>query len=292
MSEHPALRPDGTVDVPWLRELVRTQAPDYVANSREDLIGLAELKRAQRDPAALLEYLRAARIVEWEMAERWPAKKATGPRGDDRPRLTPGGGNGRAEVEAWQKGPYAVRRRAVLDDLVTTTEIAKVSPVWFRTDAPFDAKGSGQEAWFTPAWLFDGLGLTFDLDVAAPPGGVPWIPAERYFTEDDDGLAQAWEGIVWCNPPYSSPTGWCHRFATHPEMALLIRADLSSGGPYAAIAAADAMWVPDGRLEFVDGIGKRGGAVTFSTVLLGRGDNVSAAMYRLAEVEGVTRSLT
>lgn len=158
--------------------------------------------------------------------------------------------------------------------------------------APFDSEHSGQENWYTPAWVFEGLGLTFDLDVAAPADGVPWVPAQRHFTEADDGLAQPWNGVVWCNPPYSAPTPWCHRFAEHPDMALLIRADLSTTGPLTAFAAADAVWAPSGRLQFVDGEGQRGGAVTFSTVMLGRGRPVIEAMQRLAAVSGVTRVLS
>lgn len=46
--------------------------------------------------------------------------------------------------------------------------------------------------YYTPAWVFERLGITFDLDVCAPPGGIPWIPAARYYTMEDDGLAQPW----------------------------------------------------------------------------------------------------
>lgn len=172
---------------------------------------------------------------------------------------------------------------------------AKTGDGWITGDEeqPFDTKNSGQNDWYTPPWVFDGLGLTFDLDVAAPPGGVPWIPAKRYFTEEDNGLEQVWDGVVWCNPPYSAPTDWCHRFAHHPDMALLIRADLSTGGPFVAYSTADAMWASDGRLNFVDGVGEKGGAVTFSTVMLGKGQTVVEAMHRLArEQGGTTRNLT
>src|SRR5690606_35780948 len=48
--------------------------------------------------------------------------------------------------------------------------------------------------YYTPAWLFDALGLTFDLDVASPPGGVEWVPAARFYTVEDDGLSQPWTG--------------------------------------------------------------------------------------------------
>lgn len=78
------------------------------------------------------------------------------------------------------------------------------------------ANGSiGTDEYFTPRWIFDELDLTFDLDVASPPGGVAHIPATRFLTPVDDGLAQPWEGRVWMNPPYSAPTAWVERFVEH-----------------------------------------------------------------------------
>lgn len=76
--------------------------------------------------------------------------------------------------------------------------------------------------YYTPAWVFKRLGLEFDIDVAAPPGGVPWIPAARYFTQADDGLAQDWEGLVWCNPPYSRARPWVERMIDHGNGVLLL----------------------------------------------------------------------
>lgn len=68
---------------------------------------------------------------------------------------------------------------------------------------------------FTPKWVFDALGETFDLDVAAPVEGGDVVPALRRFTRNDDGLAQPWEGFVWCNPPFSNATPWADKFRAH-----------------------------------------------------------------------------
>ena len=76
--------------------------------------------------------------------------------------------------------------------------------------------------WYTPQWIFDTLGLQFDLDVAAPPGGIPWIPAHRHFTKEDDGLNQPWHGKVWMNPPFSAMTPWAMRFLEHRDGVALV----------------------------------------------------------------------
>ena len=68
---------------------------------------------------------------------------------------------------------------------------------------------------YTPKWLFDQLGLEFDLDVSAPVGGVPWIPAKKSFSLEDDGLVQDWYGLVWMNPPFSKPSPWVDKFVAH-----------------------------------------------------------------------------
>ena len=80
---------------------------------------------------------------------------------------------------------------------------------------PSDSIAVTSDDCYTPRWVFDAMGLHFDLDVAAPPGG-PWhVPCDRYYTAEDDGLTQPWEGLVWCNPPYSSATAWVQRWLRH-----------------------------------------------------------------------------
>jgi hypothetical protein len=144
--------------------------------------------------------------------------------------------------------------------------------------------------WYTPPWLFDGMAETFDLDVCTPFGGVPWIPCLNYFTPEDDGLAQMWEGFIWCNPPYSKPLPWCERWATHGNGVIVLRTDLSSRGPALAFAAASSVFVPTPRLQFVNGHGDQKEAVSFSTVLLGAGSRADAALNRLTG-RGIMRRL-
>lgn len=77
--------------------------------------------------------------------------------------------------------------------------------------------------YYTPAWVFERMGIEFDLDVCAPPGGGPFVPTARYFTKADDGLAQEWHGRVWMNPPYSDATPWVRRFIEHGHGVCLVQ---------------------------------------------------------------------
>lgn len=75
---------------------------------------------------------------------------------------------------------------------------------------------------YTPKWVFDLLGLTFDIDVAAPPNGVIWIPCKKFYTQKDDGLSQDWNGTVWCNPPFSNIEPWIDRMIDHGNGVALL----------------------------------------------------------------------
>lgn len=59
--------------------------------------------------------------------------------------------------------------------------------------------------------VFDPLNARFHftVDVAAARHNAK---CARYFTIDDDGLAQSWAGeTVWCNPPYSDIRPWVEK---------------------------------------------------------------------------------
>lgn len=64
------------------------------------------------------------------------------------------------------------------------------------------------DEWYTPDYLFRTLSDLygpFTMDVCATPDSAR---AQRFFTQADDGLAQLWEGVCWCAPPYSNPRPW------------------------------------------------------------------------------------
>lgn len=68
-----------------------------------------------------------------------------------------------------------------------------VSPTLFKSD---------RHDWRTPQALFDRLHseFAFTLDAAASAANA-LLP--RYWTAEDDALAQDWRGErIWCNPPY------------------------------------------------------------------------------------------
>lgn len=55
---------------------------------------------------------------------------------------------------------------------------------------------------YTPKYIFDALGQTFDLDPASPGQGLTHVPATKVLTKEDDGLLTPWDlnDFVWLNP--------------------------------------------------------------------------------------------
>jgi hypothetical protein len=78
------------------------------------------------------------------------------------------------------------------------------------------------DQYYTPEWIFEKLAIRFDLDVASPTGGIPWIPADNHYDEQKDGLLSDWFGTVWMNPPFSKQRPWIEKFIQHKNGIALL----------------------------------------------------------------------
>ena len=134
---------------------------------------------------------------------------------------------------------------------------------------------------YTPKWLFDELGIEFDLDVAAPVGGVPWIPAKKSFSMLDNGLEQEWIGKVWMNPPFSKPSPWVDKFIAHGNgIALLV---VSRSKWFKELWNASDVIVPtpwDFKFERPDGHKKQ---ISFQTFLFAIGKDFDRSMTKITD---------
>ena len=93
-----------------------------------------------------------------------------------------------------------------------------------------NTSGNDGDEWYTPRWLFDALGLVYDLDVCSPADRTHVnVPTAQFYTADDDGLAQPWHGTVWCNPPYSDPEPWARKMIEHGSGLLLVHMPMNAG---------------------------------------------------------------
>lgn len=93
---------------------------------------------------------------------------------------------------------------------------------------------SNTDNWATPQSFFDEVAkeFKFDVDVCADEYNHK---VDKYFTKEQDGLSQDWDGFVWCNPPYGREIGkWVERVSKH-----------SGGGVMLLPARTDTRWFHD-----------------------------------------------
>jgi hypothetical protein len=93
---------------------------------------------------------------------------------------------------------------------------------------------SGNNEYYTPALYIEAAREVMgeiDLDPASCALAQETVRAERYFTEEDDGLTKRWDGRLWMNPPYAA--GLIDKFARK------LVAEVESGHVTAGIVLAD-----------------------------------------------------
>jgi hypothetical protein len=136
--------------------------------------------------------------------------------------------------------------------------------------------------YYTPKWIFDALGLHFDLDVASPPHPTD-VPCDRYLTQADDGLTADWHGRVWCNPPYSRALEWITRWLDHGNGCLMVVASRSKA--YAKLNDSAAQFVlPDQRQLKFNKPDQRPTNIPFLVTLWAIGADNIAALHNLGHV--------
>lgn len=139
--------------------------------------------------------------------------------------------------------------------------------------------------WYTPSWVFEKLGVEFDLDPCQPDEKIPWIPAKNRYALADDGLTSPWFGRVWLNPPYGKQTPlWLAKMHTHRIGIALLFARTDCAWFHDYVAKADAILFLKGRVRFVDGLKatKGTGAGSGSMLIAWSYENVEA-LKRIAD---------
>jgi hypothetical protein len=126
----------------------------------------------------------------------------------------------------------------------------------------WEAIGQSDE-WYTPAYIFDALGVRFDIDVAAPISGPKHVPCDGWLYAGS--LETDWRGFVWMNPPFGGRNGldpWLRKFIAHGNGIALVPDRTSAPWFQAYCNQADAVLfvAPKIKFERPDGsIGKQPG---------------------------------
>lgn len=115
---------------------------------------------------------------------------------------------------------------------------------------------SATDQWATPPEFFGRMAqeFAFDVDVCALPENAK---VGRYFTPQENGLAQEWRGICWMNPPYGRGIGaWVRKAYESAQQGATVVCLLP--------ARTDTAWFHDycqrGEIRFLRGRLKFGGS--------------------------------
>lgn len=135
---------------------------------------------------------------------------------------------------------------------------------------------TGKDDWGTPQDLFDTLNkeFNFTLDPCADDSNHK---CDKYYTAEQDGLAQSWAGeTVFCNPPYSKRGGqakWIEKCYTEAEKNKIIvvallpaRTDTKAFHNY-ILGKAEIRFVK-GRINFEIHRGENGGRAPFPNMVV------------------------
>lgn len=147
-----------------------------------------------------------------------------------------------------------------------------------------EAPGKSDD-WFTPRYIFDALGETFDLDVAAPRDLTHvTVPAEKYLSSNS--LGADWHGFVWMNPPFASrgsKAAWLNKFFDHGN-GIALTPD-RSGAPWwhRAHSRCNGLLFTEGKPRFVRPDGSIGKSPSNNVTLWASGDRAVDALIRASK---------
>jgi hypothetical protein len=150
---------------------------------------------------------------------------------------------------------------------------------------PHVANNSGNNEWYTPAPIVEAareaMG-SIDTDPASTAVANETIKAPLFYTAETNGLANAWAGNVWMNPPYAQPlvAQFAEAVSAKYDAGEIVRACvLVNNATETAwfqrmLASATAVCLLRGRVRFVDPSGAPSGAPLQGQVVIYLGEDV------------------
>lgn len=136
-----------------------------------------------------------------------------------------------------------------------------------------EAIGKSDE-WFTPKYIFDALGCTFNLDVAGDLlNRHQCVPASSSIPEGS--LEHEWRGLVWMNPPFGGRNAlwpWINKFIEHGNGIALVP-DRTSAPWWQHLAKhSEVICFLSPKVRFIDGHGRPGKSPSNGITLHGIGE--------------------
>ena len=141
------------------------------------------------------------------------------------------------------------------------------------------------DEWYTPKYIFDALGCTFDMDIAHPADHThTHVPALSFLSEGS--LERDWRGFVWMNPPFGhgdkAKLLWMDKFFAHGDGIALTPDRTSAPWFLRSWPRADMCMFIGPKVKFIRPDGSRGEQPGNGTTLWAIGERGVEALRRAA----------
>jgi len=134
---------------------------------------------------------------------------------------------------------------------------------------PHIAHNSGNNEWYTPKEYIEAARIVLgciDLDPASCEIANKVVQAEKYYTAENNGLSQHWQGNIWLNPPYAGEliSLFCDKLKTHvanrdvKQAIVLVNNATETAWFHTLIGTASSVLFPKSRVKFYMPDGKTG----------------------------------
>lgn len=179
-------------------------------------------------------------------------------------------------------------------DIVAAAPIEQMKEVAREAVRAHVANNSGNNEWYTPAEFIEAARSVMggiDTDPASSEIANRTVKAKKYYTKDDDGLAQVWNGNVWMNPPYAQPLmgDFAEAIASRFEAGeikqacVLVNNATETKWFQRMTGVAHAICFPSSRIRFIDPEGKPSGAPLQGQAVIYIGDDEELFMSEFSK---------
>jgi hypothetical protein len=150
--------------------------------------------------------------------------------------------------------------------------------------AHWEGIGKSDE-WYTPKYIFDALGVEFDMDVAHPADVKTWVPAKTFISFKS--LERTWVGFIWMNPPFGGRNGltpWVLKFIEHGDGIALVPDRTSAPWFQWTAHRSHAVLFMSPKVKFQAPSGELGKSPSTGTALFAVGQNGVGALRRASRL--------
>ena len=156
-----------------------------------------------------------------------------------------------------------------------------------KTMAKANVQFTKDNEYYTPKEFVDMFGW-FDYDPATTKEKAEEFGVEHYDTIETDGLLQDWTPYkrIWINPPFTlkhkfMEKAWQTYQEAHNEIYILFPIEFLTTLRFHNAVGGGKLYIPNGRINFQSGLGKKGKSPAFGSVVMKIQDTWEVEMLKI-----------